>query len=233
MLLEKEAKISILNSDEKSPLDLAQEQNNQNLIQILTESIHVPADDSGICDLPSMPQSLQIKRSAEDSGSEVKKKDYIDNKEIKDFFDALVFAVNQPNEVELSGIKKDEIGVACKLIDSDLITADIRRVMLDWFKGKEEKAKYLLAISDVDEARLRRLVPKDHQISLFQEYDRDKSNNIRSILLKTGQAAEQFEQLCQQYPALNIHWLKSESDQLIWQQSQGPLSGLHQYIEKD
>uniref|UniRef100_A0A914E1S0 NACHT domain-containing protein n=1 Tax=Acrobeloides nanus TaxID=290746 RepID=A0A914E1S0_9BILA len=151
--------------------------------------------------------------------------DYIDNKEIKDFFDALVFAVNQPKEVELSGIRKDEIGAACKLIDSDLIAADIRRVMLDWFKEK--------AISDVDEARLRRLVPEDYQISLFQEYDRDKSNDIRSILLKTSQAAEQFEQLCQQYPALNIHWLKSESDQLIWQQSQGPLSGLRQYIEKD
>uniref|UniRef100_A0A914CN88 Ankyrin repeat protein n=1 Tax=Acrobeloides nanus TaxID=290746 RepID=A0A914CN88_9BILA len=73
MLLEKEAKISILNSDGKSPLDLALEQNNRNLIQILTENIHVPADDSGICDLPSMPQSLQIKRSVEDTGSEVKK----------------------------------------------------------------------------------------------------------------------------------------------------------------
>jgi ankyrin repeat protein len=73
LLLEKVAKISILNSAGKSPLDLARKQNNQNLIKILTESINVPADDNVIFDLPSMSQSLPIKRKAEDTGSEVKK----------------------------------------------------------------------------------------------------------------------------------------------------------------
>ena len=67
---------------------------------------------------------------------------------------------------------------------------------------------------------------------MFQEYDLDKSNDIRSIILNNGQAAEQFKQLCQRYPDRDIHWLKSESDKLIWQQSKGPISGLHQYIDE-
>uniref|UniRef100_A0A914DL49 Uncharacterized protein n=1 Tax=Acrobeloides nanus TaxID=290746 RepID=A0A914DL49_9BILA len=109
MLLEKEAKTSILNSDGKSPLDLAQEQNNRNLIQILTESIHVPADDSGIFDLSSMSQSLQIKRSAEDTGSEVKKRKRKlspshGNSSIPPIKQSDTFAVNEPRDEYLSSI---------------------------------------------------------------------------------------------------------------------------------
>jgi len=45
------------------------------------------------------------------------REDSIDNKEMKHFFDVLVFAVNQPNEAELSEIIKDEIGTAFNTID--------------------------------------------------------------------------------------------------------------------
>jgi hypothetical protein len=47
-------------------------------------------------------------------------------------------------------------------------------------------------------------------------------------------AEEEFKQLCQLHPNSNVHWLEKEkSGKLVWQQSQGSLENLREYIDTD
>ncbi len=64
--------------------------------------------------------------------------DYIAKEEIDDFLDKLVFAVNQPNEVELGNIIEAEMGEEknINLIDSEFIASKFQKDMLDWVKQK-------------------------------------------------------------------------------------------------
>lgn len=64
--------------------------------------------------------------------------DNICDEEIEDFLNKLVFAVNQPNEIELGAIIAKEMGKDNKLnlISADLITDSFQRQMMDWFKAK-------------------------------------------------------------------------------------------------
>lgn len=64
----------------------------------------------------------------------------IDQK-VEEFLAHLVFAVNQPNEIVLDRIIGREIGEKFKLIDSDLISHDFQKQMLDWMKEKGLKGK--------------------------------------------------------------------------------------------
>lgn len=61
--------------------------------------------------------------------------------EINGFLEKLVFAVNQPNEVELSNIIGREIGEEFNLIDTDLVTDNFQKEMLDWMKEKGPKGE--------------------------------------------------------------------------------------------
>ncbi|WP_438456569.1 tetratricopeptide repeat protein [Wolbachia endosymbiont of Kerria lacca] len=65
--------------------------------------------------------------------------DYIDEEEIDDFLDKLVFAVNQPNEVELGEIIKDELGKEFNTIDRRNVYGRFLEKMLDWMKDKKGK----------------------------------------------------------------------------------------------
>ncbi|WP_341816186.1 ankyrin repeat domain-containing protein [Wolbachia endosymbiont (group B) of Elophila nymphaeata] len=69
--------------------------------------------------------------------------DKVSNEEIDDFLDKLVFAVNQPNEVELGNIIEAEMGEEkdINLIDSELIASKFQKDMLDWMK--EKKGRFL------------------------------------------------------------------------------------------
>ncbi|WP_438456617.1 ankyrin repeat domain-containing protein [Wolbachia endosymbiont of Kerria lacca] len=64
--------------------------------------------------------------------------DKIRDEEIDDFLDKLVFAVNQPNEVELGNIIEAEMGEEkdINLIDSEIIASKFQKDMLDWMKEK-------------------------------------------------------------------------------------------------
>ncbi|WP_342220345.1 ankyrin repeat domain-containing protein [Rickettsiella endosymbiont of Miltochrista miniata] len=59
--------------------------------------------------------------------------------EINQFLEKLIFAVDQPNEVELGKIISQEMGEEFNLIDANLVTDKFLRDMLDWFKEKEGK----------------------------------------------------------------------------------------------
>jgi tetratricopeptide (TPR) repeat protein len=63
--------------------------------------------------------------------------DKITDIEINDFFNHLVFAVNQPNEVELGTIIKNEIGKEFNSIDSKNVYSRFQKKMLNWMKEKE------------------------------------------------------------------------------------------------
>lgn len=70
--------------------------------------------------------------------------DKIEDAEIQEFLEKLVFAVNQPNEVELGNIITKEIGKSSKfnLLNAELVSDSFQRKMLDWFKEKRpEKRK--------------------------------------------------------------------------------------------
>lgn len=63
--------------------------------------------------------------------------DVISNEDIEEFLEKLVFAVNQPNEVELGKIIKKELGEEFNLIDGDYIYTKFLNDMLDWMKAKQ------------------------------------------------------------------------------------------------
>ncbi|XP_076377871.1 uncharacterized protein LOC117226539 [Megalopta genalis] len=68
----------------------------------------------------------------------------IEDTEIKNFLDKLVFAVEQPDEVELGEIIAKELGDHSKfnLLSPGLVADSFQREMLDWFKEKgKEKGK--------------------------------------------------------------------------------------------
>ncbi|MDR2831565.1 MAG: hypothetical protein LBV62_01445 [Rickettsiales bacterium] len=56
---------------------------------------------------------------------------------IKEFFDKLVFAVNQPNKIKLAEIIKNELGEKFNDIDRKNVYARFQEKMLDWLKEKE------------------------------------------------------------------------------------------------
>ncbi len=58
---------------------------------------------------------------------------------IKEFFDKLVFAVNQPNEIKLADIIKSELGEQFNDIDRKNVYARFQEEMLDWLKEKGER----------------------------------------------------------------------------------------------
>lgn len=61
----------------------------------------------------------------------------ITNKEVDEFLNLLVFAVNQPNEMELGHIITNEIGKQFNLINSELMLSYFQKEMLDWMKARE------------------------------------------------------------------------------------------------
>ncbi|KAL1492870.1 hypothetical protein ABEB36_011047 [Hypothenemus hampei] len=70
--------------------------------------------------------------------------DKVADEEITEFFEKLVFAVGQPNEVELGEIITKEIGEDSKfnLLNADLVAYSFQGKMLEWFKEKRsEKGK--------------------------------------------------------------------------------------------
>ena len=62
----------------------------------------------------------------------------VTDEEVEEFLDYLIFAVNQPNEKELSKLISDKLGQELNLIDGDLITSDFQSRMVDWLKEKQE-----------------------------------------------------------------------------------------------
>jgi len=58
---------------------------------------------------------------------------------IKEFFDKLVFAVNQPNEIKLAEIIKNELGEQFNDIDRKNVYARFQEEMLDWLEEKGER----------------------------------------------------------------------------------------------
>ncbi|KAL1492817.1 hypothetical protein ABEB36_010999 [Hypothenemus hampei] len=70
--------------------------------------------------------------------------DKVADEEIKEFFEKLVFAVGQPNEVELGEIITKEIGEDSQfnVLNADLVVHSFQGRMLEWFKEKRpEKGK--------------------------------------------------------------------------------------------
>jgi hypothetical protein len=70
----------------------------------------------------------------------------------------------------------------------------------------------------------------DHNIVIRQDITSDKRQKEFTDLLASTE--EEFKQLCQQNPTSNVHWLvENKSGELIWQQSQGNLKTLREYID--
>ncbi|KAI9560898.1 hypothetical protein GHT06_011852 [Daphnia sinensis] len=62
--------------------------------------------------------------------------DPVDNEEIKNFLDKLVFAVNLPNEKQLGCIISSEMGIDFNVLDSRAVSNELLIKMLNWFKEK-------------------------------------------------------------------------------------------------
>ena len=69
----------------------------------------------------------------------------------------------------------------------------------------------------------------NHNIVIRQDILSDKRQGKFSDLLASTE--QEFKQLCQQNPTINVHWLvEDKSGELIWHQSQGNLQMLRKYI---
>ncbi len=148
----------------------------------------------------------------------------------------------------LTLIDKNEIVVGAKLPISSGYDESyyIDRNFNYQIKIKEEILKAnrgfdLLAISGTSRDALAGLVSPKEKIRRFNEPDSDISKPTRFILLDNQDKVEDpvqfaeknFNQLCQQFPQQSLHWLTREASNLVWQRSQGTLSALRQYIDKD
>ncbi|WP_157956387.1 ankyrin repeat domain-containing protein [Wolbachia endosymbiont of Folsomia candida] len=79
---------------------------------------------------------------------------------------------------------------------------------------KKEPSKFLItSSSQVDESKLQ----KDQDIVLISDIDID----------------EDFKRLCNKYKERNIHWLKKDGNEFVWQQSRGKLSNLRGFIDTE
>ena len=69
-----------------------------------------------------------------------------------------------------------------------------------------------------------------HNIVIRQDISSDKRQGKFADLLASTE--QEFKQLCQQNPRSKVHWLENDnSGELIWQQSQGDLKILREYID--
>ncbi|WP_265023939.1 ankyrin repeat domain-containing protein [Wolbachia endosymbiont (group A) of Epagoge grotiana] len=104
---------------------------------------------------------------------------------------------------------------------------------------KARKIPDLFAISNIEQDELYKLVNKeDHKekkeqkVRRFVDNDSDKSKPVRFIVLDNENAEKNFKQLSHDYSSHNIHLLKKEGDEFIWQQSYGAsLSNLRRYLD--
>jgi hypothetical protein len=70
------------------------------------------------------------------------------------------------------------------------------------------------------------------QIAIQQDIFNDK--DVKEGRVFVANAEKEFKQLCQKNPNSNVHWLeKVKSGKLVWQQSQGSLETVRQYIDTD
>lgn len=97
--------------------------------------------------------------------------DVITDNEIEFFFEKLIFAVNQPNEIELEDIIKTEIGndVKFNMLNVDLISDSFQKELLDWFKEK-----------GCIKGKEGRFLSTENAIKLFNDID-EKINTIIGI----------------------------------------------------
>jgi len=70
----------------------------------------------------------------------------------------------------------------------------------------------------------------NHNIVIKQDISSDaRAGKFHDLF---GSSEQEFKQLCEQNPKSNVHWLvEDKSGELIWQQSQGNLTTLRQYID--
>lgn len=80
---------------------------------------------------------------------------------------------------------------------------------------------------NADEALLKKLVPTS-----FSKYSSSNRTSRFIILdLEIELAEKQFAHLCEEYRQFNIHWLKIESESLVWQKSKGDIKSLEPYLD--
>ncbi|XP_022908706.2 uncharacterized protein [Onthophagus taurus] len=101
---------------------------------------------------------------------------YVTDEEIKSFFEKLVFAVNQPDEIELGNIIRHEINDYINLIDNDIVASKFQIHMLDWMKEKEG-----------------RFLTHEHGKSFFEEAELEiRTLMLISLTLHYGSKMEHF-----------------------------------------
>jgi len=70
----------------------------------------------------------------------------------------------------------------------------------------------------------------NHRITIKEDIFCDKY--VRDSHVYVARSEQEFKKLCQLYPETNVHWLeKDESGDFVWQQSQGNLETLREYID--
>jgi len=114
----------------------------------------------------------------------------VTDKEVEEFLDRLIFAVNQPNEKSLSELISDKLGQELNLIDGDLITSDFQSRMLDCLKEKQGRYQSQGTVDkffcDLQEkvCQLILIGPTSEHVKTLQEYGIQFNDNALPAALK-------------------------------------------------
>ena len=66
------------------------------------------------------------------------------------------------------------------------------------------------------------------------KHDIFNDENVRGPSVYVARSEEEYTNLCQQHPTCSVHWVEiDKSGRLLWQQSQGSLEKLREYIDTD
>lgn len=100
---------------------------------------------------------------------------------------------------------------------------------------KEQDDKFVIICAEDELGDLENKIGNKNQTTRsvdVKNFSKKQKENCRFFLV-AGVKDTDFEDLCKNYHAINVHLLKKENNEFIWQKSQGTsLSGLRKYIDK-
>ncbi|WP_218814682.1 ankyrin repeat domain-containing protein [Rickettsiella endosymbiont of Dermanyssus gallinae] len=129
--------------------------------------------------------------------------------------------------LEKKVIFQGETTVLNQLLDKET-AALINTKMLEELVSNKEIiiGKQLSTLGEMDAYYIDRTF--NYQVAIKPEI-----KNAKSFSDFWSETQEGFKKLCQEHPKKSVHWLKLEAEHLIWQQSQGSLSALREYIDPE
>lgn len=144
------------------------------------------------------------------------------------------------NEAVLIELLNKNISISRPLVnatDSLYLPRTFRYTTLITKLALSKNSSDIFAIANISESTLKTLAGENTPLQFFNEVSFEENTSsqqelVRHIILDTDKsiASNQFAQLSILYPTHTLHHLTYENKRLLWQKTQGSLSGLRIYL---